>query len=112
MVPRQVTIDLAGSTVTWDGLGTTVAAEVTERMIKFQYDGFDYLISRLTGQIRFSNPSELARWSEYRKRALRAAALRGQSTAQADIEVTEELNSKLTAREQVGDCAPASAPKF
>lgn len=68
VVPREIRINFEEAQVSWNAAKTRVAAKITENSI-----------SRLTREIRISNPSELDRWTDYRKKMVAALMAQGKS---------------------------------
>jgi len=111
-VPREIEVNFSARWVQWSGSPRSLPAGIDERTISFRHNGFQYSISRTTGQIRFSNPAEIARWQESSRGILSGGIKQGLSVSQAQAERDEFLRSKFTANEHVGMCSPASKPKF
>jgi methyl coenzyme M reductase beta subunit len=99
-------IDDSTESVSWNGTVADIAADISDLYIKFQYRGYKYVISRQSGEIRFYNPKEMAKWKEYRNAIVRAAILGGKGSARGHAEVDARLRTEFSANEHVGQCTP------
>jgi hypothetical protein len=111
-VPREIIIEQEKSMVSWNGIVKDVPASLSDLEIEFSYKGFNYWISRVSGNIRLSNPEILRNVENWRREALSLAIKAGHSPKEAERMIDAQLEGEYTAKELSGTCLPAGKRKF
>lgn len=112
VVPRELTVDLVKQKVAWSSTATSVAASISDRTIEFEYSGYSYTVSRITGAIRFHNPAELERYKIYRREMTQGLMMQGYSADEAKAKIKAGLRNTLGAQEVVGQCDLVEKARF